>query len=234
MSRRRALMSVAGSESSPYEHGTWDDLFWQIDHGTYATAYSIGEILPLDLGAQIVAFDADDKADGTGKAPVTIITQKIAYRRKWNDALAGDAGNRTEGTGTIGGWAKSDVRTYCNSTIYNAIPTKVKERIIPVTKYSYIFNTAETGVNNDPSSDHVWLPSRREMFGNTETQGPIYNGVFSSNSARVKKNIANAVNSYNLRSAYSTSNCYQVTYEGKSGNSAVSGLNYHAVGFCLG
>lgn len=243
MNRRRALMGVKEAVS-PYEHGTWDDLLWQIDNGTYKKAYALGNTFSLTIsvsggfggavGAQIVAFDADDKADGTGKAPVTIITQKIAFRRKWNNALAGDAGNRTEGTGTIGGWGKSDIRTYCNSTIYNAIPSKVKARIVQVTKYSYIFNSAESGVNNDPTSDKVWLPSRREMFGQTETQGPVYSGVFSSDSTRIKKNTDNVSNSYNLRSAYSTANCYQVTYQGKSGNSAASGNNYYAIGFCLG
>ena len=244
MNRRRALMGAAKEVVSPYEHGTWDDLLWQIDNGTYKKAYSLGDTFALTItvsggiggsvGAQIVAFDADDKADGTGKAPVTIIAQKSAFRRTWNPSLSGDSGARTEGTGTIGGWGKSGIRTYCNSTIYNAIPSTVKARIVSVTKYSYIFNSAESGVNNDPTSDKVWLPSRREMFGQTETQGPVYSGVFSSDSARVKKNKNNATDSYNLRSAYSTANCYQVSYQGKNGNAAVSNNNYYAVGFCLG
>ena len=65
-------MGAQGNDVSPYEHGTWDDLFWHIDHGTYATAYTVGEVLPLDLGAQgdvgaqIAAFNADMLSDNSG------------------------------------------------------------------------------------------------------------------------------------------------------------------------
>ena len=102
MNRRRALMSAASSGPAPV-HGTWEDLFARIDDGTYATAYSVGEILPLDLGtegnvgAQIAAFNTDDKADDSGKAKVTFITQyALQTTRRFNPQLSPSAAPYTE------------------------------------------------------------------------------------------------------------------------------------------
>lgn len=61
----------------------WEAVFASIDAGTYATDYAIGDTVPLDLGSegvvnmQIAAFDADDKADGSGKAPISWISKEL-------------------------------------------------------------------------------------------------------------------------------------------------------------
>lgn len=51
---------------------SWEDILASEQDGTYATKYNIGDFKPLDLGSegvvdmQIVAFDADELADGSG------------------------------------------------------------------------------------------------------------------------------------------------------------------------
>ena len=193
MQRRRALMSVAGGGSSPYEHGTWDDLFWQIDHGTYATAYSVGEILPLDLGtqgaigAQIAAFDADMLSDGSGYAPVSFVSKHVLDgAHRMNPQLSPSAAPYTEGTGAIGGWGRSEMRTYCINTIKPLIPTAIRNRIVTVKKYSKIFNTdGTTTKNNDLTEDEIWIPSGRECGMGGDSSGPVYKYLFEETAASV-------------------------------------------------
>ena len=56
---------------------TWEEIFAAEHDGTYKTKYNIGDIKMLDMGAdgiipmQIIGFDKDDLADGSGKAPIT-------------------------------------------------------------------------------------------------------------------------------------------------------------------
>lgn len=79
-------ISVGGQviwNASSADKYTWDAVLASIDAGTYATDYAIGDTVPLDLGSeglinmQIIAFDADDLADGSGKAPITWLSKEI-------------------------------------------------------------------------------------------------------------------------------------------------------------
>ena len=85
-----ALLSGAaggggGNDDTPTE---WAAVFTSIKAGTYATDYAIGDTVPLDLGAegiinmQIAAFDTDDLADGSGKAPITWISKELLATSK--------------------------------------------------------------------------------------------------------------------------------------------------------
>lgn len=234
MRRRRALMGVGGS---PYEHGTWDDLFYCIDNGTYATDYALGEILPLDLGAegvvnaQIIEFNTDDKADGTGKAPVTFFSQHmLPTTHRWNPVLSGT----TEGTGTIGGWAKSEIRTYVQTDIKALFPSSVLNRITKVIKYSNIYDTTGTAVNNSATVDDIWIPSSREVKLNAiETTGPAYS-IFTDNNSRIRTKPDGNGGAYHLRSAHSTSSNRSCSNVGQSGAyGAQTKLNV-LIGFCIG
>ncbi len=242
--RRRALM---GQKSGPATvHGTWEDLFRCIGAGTYATEYALGEILPLDLGtegmvnAQIVAFNADDKSDGSGKAKITFITQYcLNTSRRFNPTLSGSSGNYTEGTGTIGGWNKSELRTYIKGTIKPLIPSAIRSRIVSVTKYSKSFDTTGTVVANDVTVDDVWIPNVWEMNGDNrfdQTSGVTYKTVFSTLGKR-KKTKAGSTTAikWRVRSAYSTTHAFVMTEEGAPGGQtvAISAAAGIVIGFCI-
>ena len=73
---------------------SWEGVQYYIDNGTYASAYKIGDTVPLDLGSeglvnmQIAAFDTDDLADGSGKAPITWISKELLKTKyRMNPAL---------------------------------------------------------------------------------------------------------------------------------------------------
>lgn len=210
--------SCVAQFASPYRYAeiedTWAQIFAAIDNGTYKTKYHIGNYKPLDLGSegvvnmQIVAMDADAKADGTGTAPITWISEQLlATKHRMNPALTGAAGNRTIGTGTIGGWGESEMRSWLKSTIKPLILPEVSSRIVEVSKATYIYNSDETTTKNAITTDDVWIPSYREIFGDTgrESEGIYYSGVFNSAEMRkkMKVNESSAAHWW-LRSAYST------------------------------
>ena len=238
--RRRGLMGI---QEEATVHGTWEDLFKCIDKGTYASEYSVGETLPLDLGAQgvvdaqIAAFDADACADNSGNAPVTFITKYLlATAKRFNPSLSGT----TEGTGTIGGWPKSEIRTYLNGTIKNLIDASIRSRIVSVKKYSRIYNTSDTVENNVSSDDEIWLPSSREVFNRYESSGPVYSSLFGtvaynqSSDKRVKTppNSSTATG-WALRSANTDAKIVQAATTGATGYYSAGSTSKYAIGFCV-
>ena len=80
-----------------------------------------------------------------------------------NPDRSGSSGAYNEGTGTIGGWEKCEMRTYLKETIKPLIPSTVRSAIKEVTKYSRIYNPAGSAVDNVASTEDVWIPSRKEM-----------------------------------------------------------------------
>lgn len=238
MQRRRALMAVKSGTA----HGTWEDLFYHIDKGDYATAYSVGEILPLDLGtagvvnAQIIAFNAD--MDGTKSVyrPVTMIAQYACTNtRRMAPQLSGSSGNRTPGTGCIGGWEYSEMRSYLATTIKSLLPSAVASRLASCVKYSRIYNSAEEAVNNAETVDELWIPSNREINGggSYETVGPVYS-YFQSASQRIKTTPSGESASWWTRSAFHSANYRYVRgSDGAMLNANSAKTNAILIGFCI-
>lgn len=150
---------------------------------------------------QIVAFDADELADGSGYAPITWISKQLinSYHRM-NPALEQDPSDSSKcrlGTGSVGGWKNSEMRSWLQSDIKPLIPSNVRDAIKPVTKYSASNTTSIEAIRNDISVDDVWIPSWREICGSGsdlnsyeyechESEGPTY-ALFATIDSRVKK-----------------------------------------------
>lgn len=84
---------------------SWAAIFTAIDDGTYSTKYSVGDTKILTLGVggtvcmQIAAFDTDNKADGSGKAPITQISQQLlASSQRMNPSLVTNYNESTKKT----------------------------------------------------------------------------------------------------------------------------------------
>lgn len=157
------LSQLTGGSSGggTYEKYSWEGVFASIDKGTYATDYAIGDMIPLDLGSeglinmQIAAFDTDDLADGSGKAPITwLATQILPTKVCFNPAYSAGV----EGTGAEGGWGKSELRSYMNTTIFALIPENVRNRIHAVSKKHMDGSTSVA----QTTADKVWVPSVTE------------------------------------------------------------------------
>ena len=103
-------MQIASSGPVSY---TWDAVFASIANGTYRSKYAIGDLVPLDLGTvgsynmQIVAFDADELADGTGYAPISwVAAELLATTRRMN------AQNNAVEYNTVSAWLESPANTW--------------------------------------------------------------------------------------------------------------------------
>lgn len=218
---------------------SWDTLFASLDDGTYATKYMVGNYKTIDLGTEgsgnvsIVAIDADEAAGG-GTAELSMVcTFCLNTTRSMNPRPTGN----TEGTGTFGGWDKTQMKAYLLNTIWPKIPQNIRDRIIPVKKYTRIYRASdEMVVNNVETTETVYLLSGKEVFGSDskyETLGQDYTGFFSDNESR-KMYLNGTASTWWLRSASSEYNFYHV--ESFGGWSAEYTWKSKAVviGFCLG
>jgi hypothetical protein len=230
-----------GGGDKPWDEMTWDDVIVATKNGKYKN-FEIGAMKELDLGSegivhmQIVGIDADDLADGSGKSPLTFISHELLKTsHRMNPENSGNA----EGTGTIGGWGKCEMRTYVKDTIKPLIPATVRSGIKEVTKYTRIYTASPVAAANDvATTEDVWIPSRHEIFDGTtqyyETKGPRYSEIFSSNDSRNKSKVGETSTSYWwLRSASNSGNFSGVNNNGSSGNNNANNSYGVALGFCL-
>lgn len=339
---------------------SWADIFAAVDSGRYKTRYAIGDSKVLDLGIygkvamQVAAFDADELADGTGRAHITWIAEQIlpdrhrfnpkyaaiydwpeidswkaptssdgywtsqqVYtknkgRATWTvtavtagtvsvkyktttsstsynyltviingetivknrgvspeetynlECAAGDTVTVTAeynnarddynyygyikfestgdisvaadiekvvsrgkilgyevGTGGVGGWEASELRSYLKETLLPAIQADVRARILTVKKYQ----SAVTGELNAPvyqqeTFEDLWIPSYREVSiakGDSyetiyETDGPVYDELFKDvHDPNKKRAMDDSTSSWDLRSVKGVSAVYYIT-----------------------
>ena len=231
-----------GGGDKPWEEMTWDDVIAATKNGKYKN-FEVGAMKELDLGSegivhmQIVGIDADELADGSGKAPLTFISKELLKTiHRMNPARTPSSAPYDEGTGTIGGWEKCEMRSYLKETIKPLIPENVRNAIVNVTKYSNIFDTSGTKVLNSVTTDDVWIPSDQEIFGGTsyETLGHVYSDVFTDANSRKKFKVgASSADAWWLRTASGAGRFRFVNYNGNSGSYDSHNANGVALGFCL-
>lgn len=225
---------------------SWDTIIANIDNGTYSTKYKIGNYKPLDLGTegtinmQIVAMDADELASG-GYAPLTFIGMELlASVHRMNPIRRGSSGAYTEGTGSIGGWEKSEMRTYLKNTVKPLIPSNVQNRLQRVNKYSSIIETDNTLTINSVTVDDIWIPSSHEVVDtitDKETLGATYWTVFRDVSSRIKELYGyTSQPSYEwfLRTAQTSSTFGLISSSGATTRGDAEVQNGVCLGFCLG
>lgn len=211
---------------------TWKGVLSALNKRTYASVYKVGDLVPLDLGSeglvnmQIAGIDVDDLADGSGKAPISWISKELlATSKRWNPTLSGT----TEGTGTIGGWEKSELRTYYSNTLLPLIPSDVAAMIKPVTKTQDAYDTAGSKFTQT-TEDSVWLPSYPEMFGSSSLYYPLFK---DTNANRIKYKVGtSSAAPWWLRSAYAIDHPYNVGNNGNDSKYSAGYARSFALGFC--
>ena len=153
-----------------------------------------------------------------------------------------DAGGPINGTGNVGGWENSEIRTYLNDetagvdSIYNALPEDLRNVIV---KTKVISGHDSKDSSNFTTLDKLYLLSTNEVWGKEGTSltvtGDTAEGetrqldyyriqeVTTSNySGATKNNLEGVGTNWWLRSAYSYSGSpyYYVYYDGIWGQTA--------------
>ena len=90
------------------------------------------------------------------------------------------------GTGNVGGWPATEMRTYLNTDIYNVLPTVIKEAIIDTTVVSGRGGNLEE--SNSVSTDKIYLLSNHEVWEDVDgdtSSGPDYYDTAYNNSRQL-------------------------------------------------
>lgn len=248
MDRMKSHMTRRKEMRYERAHGTWEDLFRTIDAGTVQEEYASGDSFALDLGPVfgtvhmvLSDFSVDELADGTGKAAVTLIAREtLRGSHRWNPALQRTAENGyVSGTGSVGGWAESEVRAYLRSQVWESVPEMIRNRIAVVNKNSRTFQTDGACQSDFITADTIFLPSLRETGRtvNCETLG--IRPYTALNSEETRKAVAAGTEtlvSWFLRSGSSCENVHRISPTGRTDSyiTANPSINHYLrIAFCV-
>lgn len=208
------------------------------------SGYSIGDTKKFSMGTmgnmsimsiQLIAKSADELADGSGNAHTTwLMYYALPDSHRMNPANS----NNAEGTGTIGGWDKSEMKQYVLDTVVPNLPEEIRNKVKTVKKYTRIYNTSGSAENDVMTEETFWLASCREMFGAisnaAETQGPIYSEAFPDNASRVKSKVgAPSASWWWLRSVGNRYTFFMVRNNGSDNTMYTYDSGDVVLGFCI-
>lgn len=152
---------------------SWEEIIAAGEDGTYIDKYQIGDTKELDLGeegvieTELVAFDTDELADGSGKAHMTWVARNLL-----NSEHAMNENNSCNG-----GWPDSDMRYWLHDSILPKFPEALRTSIKEVTKYSML-DDHSYGSEGETiiSTDKIWIPSLKEISDPIEDK-PLYYSI---------------------------------------------------------
>lgn len=213
---------------------TWEEIFAAEADGSYKEKYQVSDYKPLDLGSegiinmQIAAFDTDDLADGSGKAPITWIAQNPLYNKhRMNPKyIENEDGTYQEGTGAIGGWGKCELRDYLANTIKNLFTESVRVQIKEVNKGYEGYDTVGKQ-KSAISKDEIWIAAYEEI----NRWNAKYKELFPNESSRIRRHNDKSV-TWQLRSISTVSQYQCITPFGVGSSSLTDKENYIIIGFC--
>lgn len=217
---------------------SWEDIIASVNNGTYKSKYKIGDTKTVDfylagtsrgglITMEIAAFDTDEKADGSGNAAITWIARDTLLESEYMNSTSSLIKGYHD---ACGGWKGSYMRD-ATMPYYLVLmsPPELREAIVPVTKYSMSMDDDGNIVNNEASSDKIWIPSAREVFGGSayETTGPVYSAYFHSDADRAKGE------TWQLRSVDDRENFCVVGSTGGISADSFNEKHKIIIGFCL-
>lgn len=220
-----------------YITDSWDEINRKCSKGLAKTAYALGDLKTItlnwggsteDIDMEIIGFDHDDLSDGSGKASITFFSKQLlaTYRKMASSNL------------NTGGWSgKYSLRSWCNDTLFYALPTDCQIVVKEITKLS---DGGQNSTSLVSTNDKCWLASPMEIassWGITtlDGQGTRYEQTKNDGSWAKKAKKGGSAYHWWLRS--STTNDYRwgfmsngawASYDNASNTFGI------AFGFCVG
>ena len=142
------------------DNNSWADIKQMVDNGTAPSDW-IGQSKKITEGTYAgyiikcvdLTSNRYEKTDGTG---YTNAVFQFLYLINQTYRMNSSATN-------VGGWASCSLRTTLNSTIYNALPTDIKNVI---SQCKVLSGTGDNTTSGTSSSDnYLFLPCQYEVFG---------------------------------------------------------------------
>ena len=206
----------------------WSTIIMTVQTGN-TSAYHVGDTKTVDMGT----LGTHTLRIANTTTPAECSTEGFSqtacgFVLEFADIITNHVMNST--STNVGGWPASEMRTYVNSDIYNALPEVLRNAIINTRVVSGHGSTA--GETNFTSTDKLYLLSRREVWNNTgpydtaqgQTRQLDYyesqNVTTSSYAAAIKKDSSGTESYWWLRSADSNTNFtfFSVRNTGNNGN----------------
>lgn len=210
---------------------SWGDIKVVADNGLVESYFNVGDQKTISISGtnylvEIGDFYHDDKADGTGKAPLTILLK---------NCFSSKGTMYSSNTNSIG-WGGCSGRVYLQNLYNNTLPQEVRNVICSVTKKTSAGNQSTT---IDTTTDTLFLLSEVEVFGSTTYsvagEGSQY-PIFTDNNSRIKKlGDTGSAAYWWLRSpyaSYSTAFCL-VSTDGSANHTNASNSHGWCFGFCI-
>ena len=194
-----------------FENDSWATIAANVQTGN-ASKYNVGDTKEVDLGSlgthTVRISNMSECTNGETSETACGFVVEFA------DVITKQPFNSTNTN--VGGWRDSELRTYINGTIYNALPSELQSAIATTKVISGHGNT--TGEENFETQDKLYLLSGHEVYEDG-TNRPISDSDTSYNNTKqldyyknqgVTSSYAGAIKQYNgsnlwwwLRSAYS-------------------------------
>ena len=212
-------------EPVSFNEDSWSTVAANVKVGN-TDKYSIGDTKQVDLGdlgTHIVRIANKSKCTN-GETSETACGFVVEFA----DVITNHLVNNTNTN--VGGWKDSEMRTYVNGTIYNALPSELQNVISSTKVISGHGSTSEE--INFQTRDKLYLLSMKEIYGEvtsdllvSETKQLDYYkniGASLTNYSNISKKIGTNDSWWWLRSAVSTSNSnfLSVNSNGKNGDGA--------------
>lgn len=199
---------------------SWAEIDEYAQMGVSNKLFSVGDTKDVSVSGEtltfeIVGFNHDDLADGSGKAKITFGMKNLK-----ND---------------ISKYVVSSNDDILNTTFYNGMPSDLRNVIKSVNK---TIGARKNGTSQRTESLKIWLFSEIEIFGkataSSSGEGYKYE-VFTANSSRVKKlsNGDGNASDWWLRSPYYNENI-GYCYCNILGSEVGYGTNIYKCGICVG
>ena len=197
-----------------FESDSWSTIAANVKSGN-TSKYNVGDTKEVDLGelgkhtVRISNMSACESETSETACGFVVEFADIITKQKFNSTNT-----------NVGGWKDSEMRTYINGTIYNALPSDLQNVITTTKVISGHGNT--TGEENFETQDKLYLLNAQEVWSTnkydtsvgTSKQLDYYKnqGVTASSYAGAIKQYNGANSKWWLRSAYSSFNAYDFLY----------------------
>ena len=195
--------------TTTFENDSWETIVAAIKNGQY-DSYNVGDTKQVDLGSlgthtlRIANNSSPSECEANGFSQTA-----CGFVLEFVDIIT----KRRIGSSATGGWPASEIRTYLNSTVYNALPEVIRNAVITTNAISGYEYGAST---NYKSKDKIYLLSSVEIAGvnnsfdsvtlNHTRQLDYYSKIGANAYFRIEKEYNSTVTAWWMRSAASNQN----------------------------
>ena len=183
-----SLVNVAGVPQN-FATDSWQTIASVSESGRASTYYNIGDIKTVSLSGigtmdfEIADFNHDYLFGSTSAqtAGITLITKNLLYQTY----------QMNSSNTNVGGFPASQLYDTLSTTIYNALPSDLRNVVKTIYKW---YGTGNNTLNGEWFGSKIWIPLEYELFG-SDTYAPSTEHttgnarkypVFTDNNSRIK------------------------------------------------